>query len=203
MSGTTYSGTADAMTRAALQAAVALPTDLTQTGKIQLAKTTIDSSAASTTADMTTAAMISANLRNNMNLVATINDGVNANKYITTLITKERNRLDGANSTVRNEQFKLNSKLLSYEYLLNYYTTGKAMAIFSLYIAIIMLVVAALWRAGVLSIFPFVFIVGISIALYSIVIISASALVSSRKKTSWQQRRWAVTNQSSINTATF
>lgn len=199
----TYAGTADAMTRAALQAAVALPADLTQFNATNSAANANMEMSASSTTDMNKANLLAATIYTNTNLVATVNDGMNANTYITSLINTEKTRIDGANSTVRNEQFKLRTKLLGYEYLLNYYRTGTWMVIFTLYVSLSTLVVAAMWRAGALSLYPFLIIVGLALACYGVIVIAATAYVASRSKTSWAHRDWKVRNQTSITSATF
>ena len=197
----TYAGTADAMTRAALQAVVALPADLKQFNNTSSATNADNMMTASSTTDLTRANLTAQAIYTNANLVATVNDGLNANQYITSLINSEQTRVNVANNTVRNEQYKLRTKLLSYEYLLNYYRTGTSVVILTLYVVLVTLVVAAMWRGGAMQLAPFLILIGLLLEFYAVVVILAAAQVSSRREGSWSQRVFKVKGQNSINAA--
>lgn len=191
------------MTRAALQAVVALPADMSTYNTSASAAAAQTEMASSTTSQLTTQNAIDANIYTNANLVATINDGQNANNYIGRLLTNESSRVSASDAAVRNEQFKLRAKLLELEYLVNYYSTGVALVVLTLFVSLLLLTLAALWRADKVPLVPFVIAAGFMIAVYAVVVVSRTAKVSSRRPTSWSERTWSVKNQSTIKNASF
>jgi hypothetical protein len=189
-----YRGTADAMTRAALQTVVALPADLSKYNDTVAAAAANSVLDAANTTKATRANLAAATIYTNTNLVATVNDGLNANRYISSLITSEQNRVSDVNSTVRNEQFKLRSKLLGFTYLRNYYVAGTWVVMLTLTVSMIMLVVAALWRGGAIQLLPFAALIGVLLLAYMVTVVK----VTSKMPTLWDKRQWRVRNQDSL-----
>ena len=184
----TYSGSADALTRAALQASVALPPDLSTFNQSESAKQAQQLLDATLSTNNTRANIQSDNVYKNTNLIATVNDGINANRYISTLISDERDRVSSANKSVRNEQFKLRHKLLAYDYLRNYYRMGRYMVVFTLLFSLCILFATALWRAKILSSVLFAIIVAILGLIFMVLSIMVSRYISNRVPMQWGKR---------------
>ena len=190
-----YSDTANALTRATLQSVISTPGSLKNLSAATASTKAVNLLDAKKSSSASTVNLQNTAIYRNTNLVASINDSLNANDYINRLVTTERRRIDQVDNTVRNEQFKLRSKLMAYTYLLNYYRTGTMLVVLTLLVSVVMLLLAALWRCGKIPVAPFVLLVAAILVGYGAIVIWASAHVASRSPGSWDRRLWTVRNQ--------
>lgn len=153
---------------------------------------------ASTASNTAAVSLINSTIFKNVNQIASINDSLNANDYIERLVRIERSRIDNVDNTVRNEQYKLRSKLMGYTYLLKYYQIGTGMVVLTLFVSVVMLLLAALWRCDKLPVAPFVLLVAVILVGYALVVIMVSGNVATRNPNSWDRRLWTVRNQKKI-----
>lgn len=190
-----YSDTANALTRATLQSVIATPGNLSNVSSTSAATSAVSLLDARNSSTASTVNLQNAAIYKNTNLVASLNDSLNANDYIKRLVGSERQRLYGVDNTVRNEQLKLRGKLMAYTYLLNYYTTGTNIVILTLFISMVLLLLAALWKCGKIPVAPFVMLVAVFLVVYAMVVIWATTYVAQRSPSSWDRRMWTVKNQ--------
>lgn len=132
-------------------------------------------------------------LYNKVNLVATLNESKNANDYINVILRNESNRISVETDKVKREQYKLRSKLMADSYLSGYYATGKWVVVLTIFVTIVLMTPAALWRAGKMSMRWFASIVLVVLLVYTAAVVAVSAKTAMRRIDAWNQYSWPVT----------
>jgi Flp pilus assembly protein TadB len=132
------------------------------------------------------------NLQGNVNSLATLQESANANQYIATVLQSQQSSLDSQNNTVRQQQFKLRDELMHAQYLQKYYETATNVLILSMIVILILLIPAALWRIGQMSVILFSAIVLVVILVYLCLMVYVSSTTARRIRDSWYQFDWGV-----------
>ena len=130
-----------------------------------------------------------ATLHQKMNLYAALNEAEDANTYISQLMSKEATRITAVSKDVKREQHRLRNSLIQYQYLVNYYRMATTFVILTLYVTVFMLVAAAFWRAGRMSILWFCVAVVALILAYLVSAVAVARVVALADPS----YRWSVT----------
>lgn len=133
-----------------------------------------------------------ADLQRNINSAATLQESANANAYISQLLQTQANAMQSQTHNVRNQQYKLRAELMQYQYLERYYRTATSVIIVTMIVTLVMLVPAALWRIGRMSILTFSVIVLVIVIAYLCLMVYISSVTAKRRHDSWHQINWPV-----------
>ena len=132
------------------------------------------------------------NLQGRVNSLATLQESANANQYIAEVLQSQQSSLDSQNNTVRQQQFKLRDELMHAQYLQRYYETATYVLIMSMIVVLILLIPAALWRIGQMSVVLFSAIVLVVVLVYLCLMVYVSSTTARRVRDSWYQFDWGI-----------
>ena len=195
MSSTNYQSIADQQTAAALQAYVATPVSLTSTSQ-SLAGIQADHAAAAVLRQKQTVQTYGSEaLQDNVQMVTVLNESLNANKYIQDIMTAESGRIGGMEKSVKNEQFKLRNTLMMNQYLIGYYSVATFVVQLTMIVTLLLLLPAALWRAGVVPGLVFGAVVLLIVIVYLAALVATVARTSMRRSDAWNELNWHVSKQ--------
>jgi hypothetical protein len=195
MAPTTPGAAADLTVTSALQKWAYIPSSLSQWEEDQSKLDT------SSTADLRLAVMARLNettataFKARVDMAATLNESANANDYITGILNTEANRVKGLDNTVKAEQHKLRNQLMMYEYLDGYYRTCTNVIIISLYVTLLMLTCAALWRAQAMPAIWFWAAMLLLFLFYLMVMVVWVTALAGTRRDSWHQKQWQVSEE--------
>jgi len=189
---TTNANAADQTVTSALQTWAYIPSSLSQWEK--------DQSELNTSTDAVLRQTVMAKLNETtatafkarVDMAATLNESANANDYIKDILNSEANRVKGLDNTVKTEQHKLRNQLMMYEYLDGYYRTSTNVIIISLYVTLLMLTCAALWRAQAMPAIWFWAAMLLLFLFYLMVMVVWVTALAGTRRDSWHQKQWQV-----------
>jgi hypothetical protein len=119
---------------------------------------------------------------------AVMNETQNTNAFVLQLMGREKTRLTSATRDVSREQYKLRYAQLRNDYLLGYYGTSTRFVVLTLYVTVLLFMVAALWRADLMNVVLFAAIAVLLTLAYLCVAVSvASGLALRRPDAGWNQ----------------
>ena len=194
MPGPDYSNEANLITTSSVQSWAQVPLNLSDYEHQKEASTTAARTALqATVATLVTASEIKA-MTDKIDMAATLNESANANMYITDILSKEAKRVQVLDGTVKTEQYKLRNQLMMYEYLDGYYRTCTNVVIVSLYVTLLMLVFAALWRAHAMPAIWFWAGMLVLFLFYLMVMLIWVTALARTRRDSWQQKQWQVSS---------
>jgi hypothetical protein len=131
-------------------------------------------------------------LQDNVQMVTVLNESLNANQYLQTIMTAESGRIGGIEKGVKNEQFKLRNKLMMNEYLIGYYSVAAFVVQLTMVTTLLLLLPAALWRAGVVPGLVFGAVVLVLVLVYMAALVATVARTSMRRTDAWNELNWNV-----------
>jgi hypothetical protein len=188
-----YQQLANQLITAGVQEHVHLATDLAANTAGVNYLTSATQNAAITAVDATVVQRYQLDLKKKVDMVATLNESANANDYINAMLITEKSRVDALADTVKREQYKLRAKTMSNDYLSGYYRTATWVVVLTLVVTLVLLLPAALWRAGQMSMKWFAAVVLVVLLLYLAAIVLVSAKTAMRRYDAWNQYNWKVT----------
>ena len=81
-------------------------------------------------------------------MLAAMNESYNANRYIMKALEKESGRVRAMDKDTQRSIYRLRNENMSLTYMLEYYQQGSAIVIWSLFMLMLALVPAAMWRTN-------------------------------------------------------
>lgn len=127
----------------------------------------------------------------NTDLLAQMNESYNTNKYIDTNLRNEQIRLSKMDGNARRDVYMYRKRILYAEYMTNYYRMMAGVLALSLFVTLLLLVPAAMWRADRLGFRTLIIVDAIVLTLFLAVLIFIFIRMGRRDVDDWKMRRWA------------
>jgi hypothetical protein len=132
-------------------------------------------------------------LQGEVNSLATLQESTNANKYISQVLGTQHDAIQSQTNTVRQQQFKLRDELMHAHYLQRYYQTATNVLIVTTIVVLVLLIPAALWRIGQMSIVTFSSIALVILIAYLCLMVYVSSMTARRHPDAWDLIDWSTT----------
>lgn len=132
-------------------------------------------------------------LQGEVNSMATLQESTNANQYISQVLGTQQAAIQNQTNSVRQQQFKLRDELMHSQYLQNYYQTATNVLIITMIVVLVLLIPAALWRIGRMSIVTFSSVALVVLIAYLCGMVYVSSLTARRHPDVWNQINWSTT----------
>lgn len=132
-------------------------------------------------------------LQGEVNALATLQESTNANQYISKVLDGQQSAIQSQTNNVRQQQFKLRDELMHAQYLQRYYNTATNVLIVTMIVVLVLLIPAALWRVGRMTILTFSSIVLVVLIAYLCGMVYVSSLTARRHPDAWYQIDWSMT----------
>lgn len=188
-----YQNAADNLTTAALQGLTTTSYDVGGLDNaVNLADTAAQNANIARTQNASSqwASKVQSNLSTSVGTYATLNESHNANVIISKLLDKESKFVESQNRLVKQQQYLLRDKLMMYEYLDGYYRVSTTTVIVSLYVTLVLLIVAALFKIGRMNVILFWAIMIVLGILYILYIIAFTKNLARIHRGEWQRIDW-------------
>jgi hypothetical protein len=145
-------------------------------------------------AHSTTTFIEDAAVQRNIQQYALMNASQNSNAYITQLADRERTRIERAVVDVQREKYKLRYEILRNDYLRGYYRTATGFVVITTFVTAKLLIIAALWRVGFMSVKVFAVLALLLFLAYLMVAVTVALRLARRRPSAgWNQFNWGVT----------
>lgn len=128
----------------------------------------------------------------NTDLLAQLNEGWNANRYIVNSLAIENKRVGSLDAQAKRDIYKLRQKYMYTAYMHEYYDFAIRVVMLTLYATLLLLIPAAMWKVDGMNGALFFVIDGILLILYLVVLIVLFRNVGDRRKNAWRQKYWRV-----------
>ena len=130
-------------------------------------------------------------LQGEVNALATLQESTNANLYISKMLGTQQTAIQSQTNNVRQQQFKLRDDLMHAQYLQRYYQTATSVLIITMVVVLVLLIPAALWRIGRMTIVTFSSIALVVLIAYLCGMVYVSSLTARRHPDAWNQIDWS------------
>ena len=195
MPAPTYQSISDQQTAAALQAYVATPASLVSAGAARGSYESDRSSALAQRQAQATMTYGAEALQGNVQMVTLLNESLNANQFMNTTIDAETRRVSGMEKSVKNEQFKLRNQVMMNQYLIGYYRVAAFVMKMTLVVTLLLLLPAALWRAGRMNGLLFAAVALLVVLVYLAALVVTVARTSMRRTDAWNEMNWRMSKK--------
>jgi hypothetical protein len=129
--------------------------------------------------------------QSNTDLLAQLNENMNANDYLKKSVESEKTRVLKTDQTVRKDLYGMRQNYNYAIYMREFYDRSTQVAIFTLYATLILLIPAAMWRMSKLSATWMIAVVGILMILYLLVMVHLVNNIALRRNSAWSHYYWS------------
>lgn len=127
----------------------------------------------------------------NTDLLAQMNESWNANRYILRTLGGEEMRMKSLNTGMKRDLYKIKEEFAYAAYMTHYYRFVSGAAVFALYITMLLLIPAALWRMGRIPGLALIIVDGIILVFFLIMLIIIFRVAATRRLGAWDQFYWS------------
>jgi hypothetical protein len=123
-----------------------------------------------------------------------MNESWNANRYITKGVRSDASRINRLEGMARKDVYAMRQRELAAEYMTRYYRTMTHITMLTIFVTMLMLFPAAMWRAQKLGLRAVVIIDGVILLLFLVILVSILMWLANMRTDVWGQRRWQLSN---------
>jgi hypothetical protein len=132
--------------------------------------------------------------RDATDMLAQLNESWNANRYIMDSVNIEHDRIKRVDTQTKNDIYKMRQGTAYNTYMEEYYKYVSGILTLTMFVTLLLLIPAAMWRNNDMTTAWVVIIDGIVMVLYVIILLFIVITMARRRKTNWNKYYWKISS---------